>query len=66
MVGGVECSGIGEPFVSELGMRRTFKAVRGYVRRIVLSTLPRDSRTYDATIQIVLTRRDVSLCLVVF
>lgn len=39
MVGGVECSGIGEPFVSEVGMRCTFKAVKGYVKGIA-STLP--------------------------
>ena len=64
MVGGVERSGIGEPFVSELDMRCTFKAVRSYVKGI-LSTLP-EQRTYDAVIQVVLTRRDVSLRLTVF
>ena len=39
MVGGVEHSGVREPFDSELDMRCTFKAVGGYVRGI-MSTLP--------------------------
>ena len=65
MVGGVGRPGIGEPLVNELDMRYTFKAVRGYVIRIP-STLQGGSRTYDTAVQVVLTRRDVSLCLAVF
>lgn len=36
MVGGVECSGIGEPFVSKVGAWCTFKAVKGYVKGVAL------------------------------
>lgn len=39
MVGDVGCPGIGEPFVSKVGMRCTFKAVEGYVKGIA-SALP--------------------------
>lgn len=37
-----------------------------YFKAYIPSTLPRNGRTYDPAIQVVLTWRDVRLCLTVF